>query len=365
MNLGEIIRESWGVYKRNFLTLVIPFFVLSIAISVVFSFISTGGVTSHFEESTVVIAGKNLSSPNLLDDDDENYFEVRGDENHGLEILHDSQAIPEIRGRWIQVCLNFASSVQAIYHLDIYNFSENSWENGGLAKVEAVEVYWAIERTVDVENYLSDENFIRIRVKAENTEVICREDSLEYRVIQSPEFAKTLIEYLVPFLGLTFCCGIAIGTTQQAMSKKRVKLGDALRTVGGCYPRMLVATLIIVITMMGFLYLILSSAWGIFIIIPAGLFLLFCAYTWQGVVIRSLSPWSSIRSSFKVTWQNLGTTVVLCLLLVLVWFFIGPSIPIIGTLVVYIFLPLWAVALSVTYMDWAGKLLQIQKNEND
>lgn len=168
--------------------------------------------------------------------------------------------------------------------------------------------------------------------------------------------ANHLLVYLTFFLGLTFCCGMAIGTTWQAMLKKRVKLGDILRIGVWSYPGLLTATLIIAIPLMGFLYILLSYPWGIFLILPAGFFLFFCAYAWQGIVIRSLSPWRSIGSSFKVTWQNLGTTFVLCLLLVLVWFFIGLAIPIVGVCIAWLFLPLWVVALSVTYMDRTGKV---------
>lgn len=221
MDLGDIIRESWGVYKRNFLTLVIPFLILATVISVVFSFIGTGSVTNY------------------------------------------------------------------------------------------------------------------------------------------------LIGYLAFFLSLTFCCSMAIGTTQQAMLKKRVKLGDILRIGVWSYPEVLATTLIIAIPLMGFLYLLLSYSWGIILITLIFLYLCFCPYAWQGIVIRSLSPWSSIRSSFKVAWQNLGTTFVLCLLFVLVWFLIGPAIPIVGTIIVYLFLPLWVVVLSVTYMDRTGELLRIFKKSLD
>lgn len=360
MELEEIIRESWGIYKRNFLTLVIPFLVLAIAISAAFSFIGVGSTTSYLEDNTVVITGENLSLPNLLDNNDENCFEVKADENCGLEILHDSRSIPEIHGRWIQVYLNFASSIPVTYHLDIYNFSENYWENGKLGEARTEEIGWTIERTAEIEDYLSGEDFIRVRVTAENTEVTCREDSLIYGMIQPTELAETMLSYLALFLGLIFCCGVAIGTTKRAMSKKRVKLGDALRIGGRNYPGMLVAALMITIPMMGFLYLLLSSAWGMFLILPAGLFLFFCAYVWQGIVIRSLSPWSSIGSSFKVTWANIGTTFLFCLLLVLGWFFIVPAIPIVGTVLVWLFTPLWVVALSVTYINRTGGLL---KNE--
>ncbi|MBA7501786.1 hypothetical protein ES706_00361 [subsurface metagenome] len=367
MDIGEIIQKSWVVYKQNFPTLVIPFLTLAIAISAIFSFIGAGSVSFHLENNTIIIAGENLSSPDLLDNNDENYFEVRADENHRLEVVHDSRAIPEIHDRWIQVCLSFASSIPATYHLDIYDFFENSWENGELEEVGIEKENWVIERITDIENYLSDENSIRVRVITENAEVICREDSLVYQVIRPPEFKDTIIGYLAFLLGLTFCCGIAINTTRQKMlKKKRAKLGDILKITGRNYLKMLVAAFMVAIPLVGFLYLFLSYPWGMFLILPAFLLIFFCVYIWQGIVIRSLSPWGSVWNSFKVTRGNIGTTFVLCLLFVLVWFFLEP-IPVVGTVIVWLFLPLWFVALSVTYMDRTEELpeKELQRQVSD
>lgn len=363
LELGEIIQESWGVYKRKFLTLVIPFFVVAITASVVFSLIDPAEVKSYGENRTTVIAGGNLSSPSLLDVDDENYFETMPDENQELEFLHDSQVIHrvEIKDKWIMISLNFSSSGLMTYYFDIYDFSDDSWENGTFGKVDTKEVTWSILRTDDVENYLGDGDFIKIRLRAENTEVTCREDYLVYEVIRPPEFAKTLMGYLTLFLSLTFCFGMVICTTQGEVLKKRVKLRDIFRVAAEHFPIMLITALMVVLPLVSIWYLAFSYPWGIFMILPVPPLLFFCTYAWQGVVIRSLLPWSSVRSSIRVAWENLGTTAILYLPLVLVWFFLGP-IPIIGILIFWLFLPLWVVALTVTYMDRTGELLRIKSS---
>lgn len=369
MDLMEIIRESWGVYKRNFLTLVIPFLVLSVVISFVHGFV-VPQTALYLEDNTSVKIGVEIAdtSTGSLDADDEVYYEVEAAENDrifGLEVWQESQAIPpaEITDRWVRIALDFKSENSATYHLQIYNFSTSDWVLLRSGNVETIGEIWENSITTDPDDYIDKvENRIRIRLYTSSEENAhkLQVDCLVFGAV--PKFASAVTGYLISsfvlLIGLTFCCGMAIITTQRVMSKKQLKLGGVLRVVGKSHPGMLVATLIIAVPLISVLYLLLSLSWGIFLIVPAILFLFFCTYAWQGVVIRSRLPWSSIGSSFKVTWGNLGTTFVFWLLLVLVWFFIAPTIPLVGPVIIWFFLPFWMVVLSVTYMDRTGKLLE-------
>ena len=369
MDIGEIIRESWSVYKRNFLMLVIPFLVLSVVISLVDGFV-VPQPTLYLEDNTSVKIGVEIAdtSTDSLDADDDVYYEVKAVENDGafgLEVWQESQAIPlaEIADRWVRIALDFKSENSATYHLQIYNFSTSDWVLLRSDNVGATGEIWENSITTDPDDYIDKvENRIRIRLYTLNEENShkLQIDCLVFGGI--PKFASAMIGYLVSsfalLLGLTLCCGMAIETTQRVMSKKQSKLGDALKIAGLRYPGMLVATLIIAISLIGVLYLLLSFSWGIFLIPLALFFPFFCTYAWHGVVIRSLSPWGSVGSSFKITWGNLGATFVFWLLLVLGWFFIAPAIPIVGPILIWFLLPFWMVALSVTYMDRTGKLLE-------
>jgi len=118
---------------------------------------------------------------------------------------------------------------------------------------------------------------------------------------------------------------------------------------------MLTAMLLILMPLAGLLYLISTQPWATFLIPFALLLLFFSVYTLHGVVIHSHPPLSSIKYSFQVAWENAGITLVLWILLVCVWISFG-GLPLVGWFIIWLFLPLWAVMLSVTYMDRTGDL---------
>lgn len=353
MKLGEIIGESWGAYKRNLIAFALPFLILLIATAVVYNLMASPSITSYPEERTHIIAGENLSPPDTIDANDENFFEIKADENCRLEILHDSKSISgaDIPDCQIMVYLNFGPSASATCRLDIYNFSDNFWENSKSGVIDEENETWTIKKVTDIGDYLSSENFVRIRLVAENVEDVCREDALCYVVIQPPKLLNISVTYLVFLLGFVFCSGVTIGTTHLEKLKGHAGFWHVLKIVGQNYPRMLAVAFIVALPSAGVMY----SLDGVLPALPAILLLLFlCIYAWPGIVIHHLSPWNSIIRSIRIIRENPWTASVLFFLPVFIGFLLD-SIAFIGTLLLWLLLfPLWIAAISVTYMSWTG-----------
>lgn len=364
MDMKEIAWKSWDVYKKNFLKLVIPFLVLAMVATLALG-LARDRATEVPEGKTTVVAGDNLNSPDFLDVNDGVYFEVEaiGNEDvYGLDIIHESNAIPitQIAGGWIGVDLNFKSENTATYHLKIYNFATAGWENIQSGIVGEIEVAGGGIIKTSPADYIHDsENYIRIRLYTTNEENAHRlqEDHLIYWVIEPTQPLEIGISYLALLFSLVFCFGITIGITRKALQGKLVKFSDALRITGLNYIHMSVAALLLLIPLSILLYAILTQFWGTILIPFALLLLFFSVYTWHGIIIRSYSPLSSIKHSFQVTWDNVGITLILWVMLALVWISFY-SLPYIGLFMSWFFLPFWTVMLSVTYMDRTDELLK-------
>lgn len=369
MNLIEITRRSWGVYRKNFPILVIPLLALALVVLVAFSSIETGGVIPYRENKTdVVIGAVHSGTPDLLDEGDENYFEVGAVEAGGmyeLEMRNDSQAMPpaEIAGDWIGVGLIFRSENSATYHLEIYNFKTASWEPLRSENVGATWVAWENIKT-DTAGYIHDtENYMKVRLYTSGEENAHRlqVDLLVYAVLRLPDMAKVWTVELGFLLGIIFCFGIAVVAAHGAMSKSPAGFRGVIKIAGRKYLGMLAVGAIPGVSLFLLLHFILTP-WGVFLLLPVLLFIFSCAYVLQEAVIRSSGPLRSIKRSFGLAWGNIGVTFVLWGLFALVWFFFN-QLPIVGVFALWLFLPLWMVMLSVTYMDRTGELLKLEKPE--
>lgn len=372
MNIVEIIRRSWGVYKKNPLVLIVPFLVLVLVVSVAFGLIEMGTVILYQENKTDVVIGTvHSGTPDLLNANDENYFEVGAvvaDGTYELEIRHDSQAIPpaEIVGNWIGVGLSFKSENSAPYHLEIYNFTTASWEPLHSDNVGATEVVWENIIETSPMDYIHDtENYMEIRLYTSNEGNAHRlqADCLVYAVIRPADIPKTWTVNLGSLLGLAFCFGIAIVATHKTMSESPAGSVDIIKIAGRKYPRMLAAGAILAVCLFLLLYFILTT-WGMLLLLPILLLIFSCTYVLQEAIIRSSQPLQSIKRSFRLAWGNLGVTFILWVLFALVWFLLG-QLPVVGVFALVFFLPLWMVMLSVTYMDRAGELSKLEKPKEE
>ena len=364
MNIVEIARKSWNIYRRYLLALVLPLLALMLISSTVFAMIETGTVILYHENRTEIVSGViHSGTPELMEESDENYFEVDALESggeYGLEIWFDSGFIPasDVASSWVGAAMSFKSENSAEYRLDIYNFRDSSWEPLISGEVDQNEVVWENIISENPEDYTSaSENFMRIRIRTFGEENAHRlgANSLIYGALRPPDLAKVWTANLGFVLGLGFCFGVAIVSAQAAASKGIKNIGGILKTAGRKFPRIFVAGIAPAALLFIPVYSTLTpwGPWGMFLLFPMLLLIFSCAYVLPEALVRSSNPLKSLKVSFKLAWGNLGVTLILWSLFAALWFLIGP-LPMVGTLAVGLLLPLWMVMLSVTYMDRAG-----------
>ena len=361
MNIVEIARKSWNIYRRYLLALILPLLALMFISLTVFAMIETGTVILYHENRTEIVSGVIRSgTPELMGESDEKYFEVDALESggkYGLEIWFDSGFIPasDVASSWVGVATGFKSENSAEYRLDIYNFRDSSWEPLISGEVDQNEVVWENMISKNPEDYINaSENFIRIRIRTFGEENAHRlgANSLIYGALRPPDIAKVWAANLGFILGLGFCFGVAIVSAQAAASKGVKDIKGILKTAGRKFPRIFAAGIAPAALLFILAYSILTP-WGMLLFSPMLLLIFSCAYVLPEALVRSSNPLKSLKVSFKLAWGNLGVTLILWSLFAALWFLIGPLL-VIGTIAIGLLLPLWMVMLSVTYMDRAG-----------
>jgi hypothetical protein len=361
LNLVEIARKSWNVYRRYLLALILPLLALVLISSTVSAVIESGTVILYHENRTDIVSGIiHSGTPELMGAPDENYFEVDASESggkYGLEIRFDSGPIPasDVASSWVGAAMSFKSENSAEYRLDIYNFRNSSWELLMSGEVDQNEVVWENIISENSADYVSpSENFMRIRIRTFDEENAHRLEvnSLIYGVLRPTDLAKVWTADLGFLLGIGFCFGVAIVSAQAVASKGIKNFKEILKTTGRKFPRIFAAGVIPAALLFIMIYSILTP-WGMFILFPMLLLIFSCAYVLPEALVRSSNPLKSLKVSFKLAWGNLGVTSILWALFAVLWFLIG-SLPMVGALFIGFLLPLWMVMLSVTYMDRTG-----------
>jgi len=361
LNIVEIARKSWNIYRRYLLALVLPLLALMLISLTVFAMIETGTVILYHENRTEIVSGViHSGTPELMGESDEKYFEVDALESggkYGLEIWFDSGFIPasDVASSWVGAAMGFKSENSAEYRLDIYNFRDSSWEPLISGEVDQNEVVWEniiSENSADYTN--ASENFMRIRIRTSDEENAHRlgVNSLIYGALRPPDLAKVWAANLGFILGLGFCFGVAIVSAQAAASKGVKDIKGILKTAGRKFPMIFVAGIAPAALLFILVYSTLTP-WGMLLFFPMLLLIFSCAYVLPEAVVRSSNPLKSLKVSFKLAWGNLGVTLILWSLFAVLWFLISP-LPMVGTIAIGFLLPLWMVMLSVTYMDRAG-----------
>jgi hypothetical protein len=323
--------------------------------------IETGTVVLYRENRTEIVSGIiHSGTPELMGEPDEKYFEVDALESggkYGLEIWFDSGPIPasDVSGSWAGAAISFNSENSAEYHLEIYNFRNQSWELLRSGEVDENEVIWENIIKENQADYIdTSENFMRMRVLTSGEENAhrLRINNLIYGALRPPDLPKVWTANLGFALGIGFCFGIAIVSAQSIASKDIKSMKEVLKAAGRKFPRVFLAGIIPAALIFTLVYSTLT-AWGMFLFFPVLLLIFSCAYVLPEAMVRSSNPLKSIKVSFKLAWGNLGVTLILWALFAALWFLTGP-LPMIGGIAIGFLLPLWMVMLSVTYMDRAG-----------